>query len=317
MQQVSGDTAAVAQVEPRPSDPSDQKNANARVPWTSIIWFGALLIVSYVSIFKGLIAQWSIDEDVGHGFFVPPIAAFIAWQKRDEIFGQPWIPNYWGVLVVLWGSLQLIVGSLGAELFLQRTSIIIILAGSILLMGGWRVLKSCGLPLFVLTFMVPLPKVIYGQLTLPLQLFASQVAEQVLLLVGIPVLRDGNIIELATTKLSVVEACSGIRSLLSLSFIGVVYGYFFDEKPWMKWALLIGTVPIAVAANAARVTVTGIIADHDPALVQGTLHTMEGWVIFVLDLVLLVALHAVINWVWKKWWGNKPENMTPEALPAV
>lgn len=316
MQQMSGDTAAVAQMEPRPSDPSVSVH-EAPVPWTSIIWFSLILAVSYWSIFRALVAQWSIDEDVGHGFFVPPIAAFIAWQKRNEILGQPWVPNYLGVLVVLWGSVQLIIGSLGAELFLQRTSIIILLAGGILLTGGWNVLKACGLPLFVLTFMVPLPKVIYGQLTLPLQLFASQVAEHVLLLVGIPVLRDGNIIELATTKLSVVEACSGIRSLLSLSFIGIVYGYFFDDKPWMKWALLIGTIPIAVAANAARVTVTGIIADSDPELVQGTLHTMEGWVIFVLDLVLLVALHSVLNWLWKKWGSKPPVEQKPEAVAAV
>ncbi|BDC49533.1 exosortase [Bryobacterales bacterium F-183] len=303
MQQMSGDTAAVAHVEARPTEKASSA-VETPIPWTSILWFSAILLVSYVAIFKALVTQWSTDEDVGHGFFVPPIAAFIAWQKREEILGQPWVPNYLGILVVLWGSVQLIVGSLGAELFLQRTSFIIILAGAILLTGGWNVLKACGLPIFVLTFMVPLPKVIYGQLTLPLQLFASQVAENVLLLVGIPVLRDGNIIELATTKLSVVEACSGIRSLLSLSFIGIVYGYFFDDKPWMKWVLLAGTVPIAVAANAARVTATGIIADSDPALVQGTLHTMEGWVIFVLDLILLVALHTAINWIWTKRQGG-------------
>jgi exosortase len=295
-----------------------------QVPWTPIVWFSALLVFCYFAIFKALAAQWSVDEDVSHGFFVPPIAAFIAWQKRHEILGLEWKPNYLGIPIVLLGSFQLIIGSLGAELFLQRTSFIEILAGGLLLTGGWPVLKACGLPLFVLLFMVPLPKVIYGQLTLPLQLFASQVAENVLLLIGVPVLRDGNIIELATTKLSVVEACSGIRSLLSLSFIGIVYGYFFDEKPWMKWALLVGTVPIAVAANAARVTVTGIIADRDPEMVQGILHTMEGWVIFAIDLALLVGLHSVLNWAWGKW-GRKPDQPMPpatqdstkEAAPAI
>ena len=217
---------------------------------------------------------------------------------------------------MLWGSLQLIIGSLGAELFLQRTSFVIILIGSILLLGGWRVLKSCWLPLFLLGFMIPLPKVVYGQLTLPLQLFASQVAENVLLAINIPVLRDGNIIELANTKLSVVEACSGIRSLMSLAFIGLVYGYFFDTKLWMKWALLVGTVPIAVLANAARVTITGIVADRDPALVQGILHQMEGWVIFAVDLFLLVVLHRLIDWVWTKWFA-KPEPPQPQHAAAT
>lgn len=274
------------------------------VPWTSIAWFGGLLLISYFLIFKYLAIQWSVDEDVSHGFFVPLVAAYVEWQKKDEILSLEWKPNYLGALIVLWASIQLIIGSLGAEIFLQRTSFIIILIGSVLLLGGWRVLRACWLPIFLLVFMIPLPKVIYGQLTLPLQLFASQVAESVLLMLNIPVLRDGNIIELANTKLSVVEACSGIRSLMSLTFIGIVYGYFFDNKPWMKWALLLGTVPIAVAANAARVTVTGIIADRDPALVQGVLHTMEGWVIFAVDLVLLVILHQMLEWGWKKW-GNK------------
>jgi exosortase len=275
-----------------------------------MVWFAVLFLFSYFVIFKNLAIQWSVDEDVSHGFFVPLVAGYVAWQKREEILGQPWIPNYLGAVFVVLGSIQLILGSLGAELFLQRTSFIILLAGSILLTGGWNVLKACGLPIFLLVFMIPLPKVIYGQLTLPLQLFASQVAEEVMLVMNIPVLRDGNIIELASgTKLSVVEACSGIRSLMSLTFIGVVYGYFFDEKPWMKWALLVGTVPIAVAANAARVTITGIIADKDPSLVQGVLHTMEGWVIFVVDLVLLILLHKLLDWLWNKF-GSKKEAAT-------
>ncbi len=306
MQQVS-EQAQTPEITPSPT-------AATPVPWASILWFSALITVSYFAIFKHLAWQWYWDEDVSHGFFVPPLAAYIAWQKRDEILNLEWKPNFLlGVLAVLWGSIQLIIGSLGAELFLQRTSLLILIGGGLLLTGGFQVLKACFLPLFVLGFMIPLPKVIYGQLTLPLQLFASEVAENVLLLIGVPVLRDGNIIELATTKLSVVEACSGIRSLLSLSFIGVVYGYFFDEKPWMKWALLVGTVPIAVAANAARVTITGIIADRDAELVQGTLHTMEGWVIFAMDLVLLIALHSIINWAWNKW-SKPPAN--PKQPPV-
>jgi exosortase len=295
-------------------DPVGQANPPQEIPWVSLAWFGALLLLSYFVIFKNLAIQWSVDEDVSHGFFVPLVAAYVAWQKKDEILGQPWIPNYLGALVVLLGSVQLVIGNLGAEIFLQRTSFIVILVGAILLTGGWNVLKSCGLSIFLLVFMVPLPKVIYGHLTLPLQLFASQVAEEVMLIMNIPVLRDGNIIELANgAKLSVVEACSGIRSLMSLTFIGIVYGYIFDNRPWMKWVLLVGTVPIAVAANAARVTITGIIADKDPSLVQGVLHTMEGWVIFVVDLVMLIALHRLIEWGLKKFGSKKDAAAAPAA----
>lgn len=291
-----------------------QQLAEPPIPWATVIWFSVLLLLSYFFILRHLAVQWSEDEDVSHGFFVPPLAAYLAWQKRHEILNLEWKPHYWGLLVVLWASVQLVIGSLGAELFLQRTSLLLFLGGAILAAGGMKALKACGLPIFVLGFMIPLPKVVYGALTLPLQLFASEVAESVLLVLGIPVLRDGNIIELATTKLSVVEACSGIRSLMSLSFIGIIYGYFFDERPWMKWALLVGTVPIAVAANAARVAITGIIADKDPELVQGTLHTMEGWVIFAADLVLLICLHSLLSRIANRFGKNSPPPAGPEAV---
>jgi exosortase len=315
MEQVSEQTRAQASAAGGVQQQQQAQVTDSRVPWAMIAWFTLLLLVSYFFILRHLAIQWTEDEDVSHGFFVPPIAAYLAWQKRDEILNLDWKPNFWGLLVVLWASVQLVIGSLGAELFLQRTSLLIFLGGAIFTAGGFKALKACGLPIFVLGFMIPLPKVVYGALTLPLQLFASEVAESVLLMIGIPVLRDGNIIELATTKLSVVEACSGIRSLMSLSFIGIIYGYFFDERPWMKWALLVGTVPIAVAANAARVTITGIIADKDPELVMGTLHTMEGWVIFAADLVLLIALHTVLSKIAARFEKKPPTE--PTAPPAT
>jgi len=272
----------------------------ALINWVSVAWFGGLLLISYYSILAALAQQWSYDEDVSHGFFVPPVAAYIAWQKRQEIWGIEWKPNYYGALVVLWGGIQLLIGSLGAELFLQRTSLIIMLVGSILLLGGTRVLRAAGFPLVLLLFMVPIPKVVYGHITLPLQLFASQVAEQVLSLLDIPVMREGNIIELANKKLNVVEACSGIRSLMSLSFLALIYAYFFDDKPWMRWALLAGTVPIAIAANAGRVSLTGIITQYNPELAEGVFHSLEGWLIFAVDVGLLIAYHQLLNWVWAR-----------------
>jgi exosortase len=187
---------------------------------------------------------------------------------------------------------------LGAELFLQRTAFLISLVGMLLVMGGTTLVRKLTFPLVLLLFMIPIPGVIYNEITFPLQLFASQVAESVLSLLGIPVLRDGNILELANQKLSVAEACSGIRSLLSLSFLSLVYAYFFDSKVWMRWALLIGTVPIAILANAGRVTITGILAERNPELAEGLFHEMEGWVIFMIAMVMLAILHFVINRVY-------------------
>jgi exosortase len=153
--------------------------------------------------------------------------------------------------------------------------------------------------------MFPLPAIIYARITLPLQLFASRVAEGILGLIGIPVLRDGNVLELASQKLSVVEACSGIRSLLSLSFLSLTYAYFFDRKVWMRWVLLAATIPIAITANAIRVTLTGVLSEVRTDLAQGFFHTLEGWVLFLVALVLLVTFHQLINRVYVRFHGKE------------
>jgi exosortase len=153
--------------------------------------------------------------------------------------------------------------------------------------------------------MFPLPAIIYARITLPLQLFASQVAETILGWIGIPVLRDGNVLELASQKLSVVEACSGIRSLLSLSFLSLTYAYFFDRKVWMRWVLLAATIPIAIAANAIRVTLTGVLSEIRTDLAQGFFHTLEGWVLFLVALVLLVSFHQLVNRVYARFHGKE------------
>ena len=275
--------------------------------WMPIIWFSTLLLASYVAVLYSLGLQWTFDEDVSHGPFVPVVAGYIAWQRRKEFVATPKIPNYWGLAIVGWAVFQMLLGTLGAELFLQRTSLIVAVTGILLLLGGWQILKIAGLPIFLLLFMIPLPKVVYGQITLPLQLFASSCAEQVLTILDIPVLREGNVLELASgKKLNVVEACSGIRSLMALSFLGVIYGFFFDDKPWMKWALLAATIPIAITANASRVALTGILTNFNPDLADGFFHLAEGWVIFVVAFVMLFATHRLINLVYERVSRNKP-----------
>ena len=190
---------------------------------------------------------------------------------------------------------------LGAELFLQRTAFLLSLLGMLLILGGTGLVRELLFPLLLLPFMIPLPTVIYNQITFPLQLFASAVAEKSLDLLNVPVLRDGNILELASQKLDVAEACSGIRSLLSLSFLSLVYAYFFDRKVWMRWVLLIATIPIAIIANSARVTLTGVFSEINPALAEGFFHEAEGFVIFAVAVVILVVLHQLLNWVYRRW----------------
>ncbi len=261
----------------------------------AIAWFVGLLILCYIPILYSLVNHWMIDEDMGHGFFVPVIAGYIAWQKREELAAAPLRSNSFGLVILVLAAAQSIVGTLGAELFVSRTAFLFSVIGTVLYMGGMPAIRVMAFPLFLLFFMVPIPAIIYNQITFPLQLLASRVAEVALSAIGIPVLRDGNVLELPSQKLSVVEACSGIRSLLSLSFLSLVYGFFFDNKPWMKWLLLVSTVPIAITANASRVTLTGILSEINTEYASGVYHSASGWVVFMVALVFLVIVHSVAN----------------------
>jgi exosortase len=263
--------------------------------WITISWVAALLALCYAPVIVRLVNQWYDDPDMGHGFFVPVIAGYIAWQNRGRIAGLAPQPNWWGLAVMAWAAFQLYIGALGAELFLSRTSLVISIIGAVLLLGGTRYLRIFGFPLFLLFFMVPIPTVIYNSLTFPLQLRASEMAEWAIGVLGIPIIREGNVLELASGKLNVVEACSGIRSLLTLTFLSLVYGYFAEKRVWVRVVLFFSTIPIAILANAGRVTLTGIVSDKiSPDLAEGGFHEAQGWVIFMVAFAILVVFHQAL-----------------------
>ncbi len=260
-----------------------------------MIWLITLLIVVYLPVLIPLVQQWETDEDMGHGFFVPVIVAYIVWKKKEELELLTPKVNYWGLLLVVAAGAQLLVATLGAELFLARTAFVLSVFGSVWFLGGTAYLRALIFPLFLLFFMVPIPAVIYNQITFPLQLLASRAAESTLMLCDIPVLREGNVLELSSgQRLQVVEACSGIRSLLSLSFLSLVYGYFFEQNLWVRALLFVANVPIAIVANAGRVTFTGFLTEIDPEYAKGFFHTASGWVIFMVALVILVVFHQLL-----------------------
>jgi exosortase len=231
---------------------------------------------------------------MGHGFFVPLSAAFIAWQRREELLAIEPKPNLWGLVVVILGGAQLVAGTLGVEQFLTHTAVVITLIGAIWLLRGTKTLKMLAFPLFLLFFMVPIPLIVYNKITLPLQFIASRLAAGALEILGIPVLRDGNILELPHQTLSVVEACSGIRSLLALTFLSLVYGYFFEKRIWVRVMLFAATIPIAIIANGSRVAFTGIMTQIKPELAEGFFHESTGWVIFIVALIILILFHQLI-----------------------
>lgn len=255
---------------------------------------------SFVALFfdvgRTLVSDWSTDDNYSHGFLVVPVALYLAWERREALRAAPFRPSALGLVVVAGSLLVLAAGTLGAELFLTRVAIVGVLVGLVLFAFGWAHLRLLAFPLAFLVLMIPLPAIVFNQIALPLQLLASQVGEAGLRAFGVPVLREGNVMLLANTTLEVAEACSGIRSLISLLTLAIVYGYFMDSRLWVRWMLALATVPIAVLTNGLRVAGTGIAAHrYGPEAAEGFLHTFSGWLVFVSALALLFGLRELLN----------------------
>lgn len=259
-----------------------------------------LIVWLYASILARLFAQWINDPNFSHGIFVPAFALFVLWQDRKQLKLIAPAPSWSGLPILVGALLMLMLGVLGAELFLSRTSLLILLAGLIVLFQGWAFFRAVLFPWAFLILMVPIPTLILQKVTFPLQIFASKLASALLPVVGVPVLREGNVIVLPSMPLEVAEACSGIRSLLSLVTLAIIYGFLMDHRKWVRVVLACSAVPIAVAANSFRIFGTGLLVQYwDPEKAEGFFHTFSGWLIFVVSLILLFTLHRVINGIWK------------------
>jgi exosortase len=276
-----------------------EASRKAQFAWSEIAWFGALATACYAPVLLALVRQWDSDPDMSHGFFVPLVAGYLVWTRRRQLMAMKADPNWWGLAVVAYGAFQLWIGTLAVDLFLTRTAFVITLIGAVWLLCGTRILRALAFPLFLCNFMSPIPGVIYNSVTFRLQLVASDLAEHALDLLAVPVLREGNVLVLPNQVLSVVEACSGIRSLLSLTFLSLVYGYFFETRRSIRIVLFLATVPIAIVANASRVTFTGIMTQLKPELAEGAFHTASGWVIFMVALLILILFHQALLRSWR------------------
>jgi exosortase len=270
------------------------REGRGRIVWSAILL--SLVVLLYGSVLKGMILQWWYDPDYGHGFFVPLFSGFILWQQRERWLTTSIKPSNFGFVVMLGAVGLLVVGSLGAELFTSRFSLLALLAGMILFLLGWSVLRAVSFPLGFLILMIPIPVIIYNQITFPLQLLASRLASSFLELAGVPVLRDGNVLVMSNYSLEVVEACSGIRSLMSLTALAIAYGYLTEPRWWVRYLLVVLMVPIAIAANAIRITGAGMLAHRfGPTAAEGFLHGFSGWVIFLVALLLMFISHRILR----------------------
>jgi len=276
-----------------------------------------LLLIAwlYTSTLKHLFLQWvgpSSDPDFQHGIFVPFFALFVLWQERRRLQAIAPAPSWAGVPLVALGLCMLILGVLGAELFFSRVSLLILVAGLIILFRGWTFFRAVLFPWASLILMIPIPKIILQQVTFPLQLQAAKLASALLGLAQVPVLRLGNVIELGPMTLDVAEPCSGIRSLLTLVTLAIIYGYLLETRMWVRVVLVCSAVPIAVAANSFRIFGTGLLVQYwDPDKALGFYHALEGWLFFVVALIMLFAVHSVISLMW-----GSPQKSVPEVKTA-
>jgi exosortase D (VPLPA-CTERM-specific) len=282
-------------------------------PSWQVLILGALTLWLYWSTLAHLVGQWWHDPNFSHGFFVPLFSAFVLWQERDRLARIPRRPSWAGLIILLVALVVLIVGRLGAELFLARSSLLLVLAGLVILFFGWNLFRAVLFPWAFLLMMIPIPSIALNQITFPLQLLASRVAATVLPVLGVPIFREGNVINLPAMALEVAEACSGIRSLTSLVALAIIYGYLMEKRLWVRWLLALAAVPITVAANDIRIIGTGLLVQYwDPAAAEGYFHASWGWIIFVVSLFMLYALHGLVRFLFPE-----KDRLSPEASASA
>ena len=272
-----------------------------------LCWSPSLIGLYYPVLWR-LVQQWYDDGDYSHGFLVPLLSAYLIWQRRDKLAEVVRKPSNLGLLVVLFSLSLLFLGSLGAELFLTRISIVVTICGLIVYFSGWRMLRAMTFPLAFLLFAIPIPTLIYNEIVFPLQFIASRFATSILETLNLfPIMREGNVLIMPGMRLEVVEACSGIRSLMSLLALAAGYGYLAEKSVAVRWFLFLAMVPLAIVSNGTRVMITALMTNYiGPKAAEGFMHEFSGWVIFVVATAMFLGLHSLTIVVRKKlgWMPN-------------
>jgi exosortase len=279
-------------------------------------WQGLLLVVAMIALYTPtmgtLVDQWYHDADYSHGFLVPFLSAYLIWQRRDHLRQVPRRPSFWGMLIVLMSLGFLFIGSLGAELFLARTSLLCTICGLIVYFCGWAMLRALAFPMAFLLFAIPIPVLIYNEIVFPLQFVASKFATWTLETINLfPIMREGNVLILPGMTLEVVEACSGIRSLMSLLALAAGFGYLVERSTVVRWILFLAMVPLAIISNGTRVMITAIMANYmGPKAAEGFMHEFSGWVIFVVATALFLGFYGLMTKI-RKMLGWLPNDAHP------
>lgn len=288
--------------------------------WRAFAIISAILF-TYAAVLVKLSSNWWSDENYSHGLLIPFIIGYILWLERDKLAAAPkHAATLAGGVIVAMALFALWIGVAGAELFSQRMSLVLLIAGAVIYFWGWRLLRLVWVPLALLVLAIPIPAIIFNKIAFPLQLFASRCAVWSMSMFGIPVLRQGNVIELKplnsidTRKLEVVEACSGIRSLMTLVTLAVVFAYFTHPRSdntqgkggkfgwlrsygfWRSTILVFSAVPIAIFTNALRVSGTGVLSHYyGTQVADGFFHSFSGWAIYIVAFLLLFGVGWILD----------------------
>lgn len=255
----------------------------------------------YYGVVPDMVRQWAGDDNYSHGFLVPLISAFFIYQRWDQLKAAPVDPSSFGLVVIVAGLCQLLLGWLGTEYFNMRVSLVVLLCGMTLHFFGTQVFKVLALPLLYLALMVPIPYIIYDAAAFPLKLFVTNISVAALKFLGVVVWNEGNIIMFTNTVLEVADACSGLRSIMSLLALAVAFAFLTQKSHVKKAVIIASAVPIAVLTNAMRVIVTGFLAQYWGAQVaEGFFHDFAGFAVFAVAMVLLLALGGLLSLVGKR-----------------
>jgi exosortase len=268
-----------------------------RMAIASAIATTALAAGVFAPVLYYMVLHWQAVADYSHGFLVAPLGIYFAWERRKKLARTPVEPSWWGLVPLALGALALMVGRLGVELMAMRVAFLLTLHGLVLLLLGLPMYRVLLFPLSFLFLMVPLPQSLVNIIAFPLQLIAADMAVSGLQAFGLPLLREGNIIHLPETRLFVAEACSGLRSLMALGTLGVVFAYFFRRRWSERIIIVVSTIPIAVLVNAFRVALTSTLTlRYGQDMAQGVVHQTEGFFTFGLAFALLLLEARLLEW---------------------